>query len=68
MAIPLVVVKYLDLKRRKYEIFTDSIFYTEGFLTKNYSFLPMEKVTDTENTQSFFSKIFGLHDVVVSSE
>lgn len=68
IAIPLVMVKYMDLKRRKYEIFTDSIFYTEWFLTKNYSFLPMEKVADTENTQSFFSKIFGLHDVVVSSE
>ena len=63
----LLVVTYLDLKRRKYEVYTDSIFYTEWFLTKHYSFLPMESVADTENTQSFFSKIFWLHDVVVSS-
>jgi hypothetical protein len=27
----------------------------------------MENVSDTENTQSFFSKIFGLHDLIVSS-
>ena len=62
------VFSYLDLKRRKYDIYTDSIFYTEWFLTKHFSFLPMESVSDTENTQSFFSKVFGLHDVVVSSE
>lgn len=64
----IIVINYLDLKRRKYDVYTDSIFYTEWFLTKHFSFLPMESVADTENTQSFFSKIFGLHDVIVSSE
>jgi len=59
---------YLDLKRRKYDVYTDSIFYTEGFLTKNYAFLPMERVSDIENTQSFWSRIFGLHDIIISSE
>jgi hypothetical protein len=28
----------------------------------------MENISDTENEQSFLSKIFGLHDVVVSSQ
>ncbi len=60
-------LKYLDLKRRKYQIFTDTIVYKEWFLTKHHSFIPMENISDTENTQSFFSKIFGLHDVIVSS-
>ena len=68
IAIFLLTITYLDLKRRKYDVYTDSIFYTEWFLTKHFSFLPMESVADTENTQSFFSKIFGLHDVIVSSE
>jgi len=27
----------------------------------------MESVSDVENTQSFFSKIFGLHDIIISS-
>ncbi len=62
------IFSYLDLKRRKYDIYTDSIFYTEWFLTKVYSFLPMESVSDTENVQSFWSKIFWIHDVIVSSE
>ncbi len=61
------VLKYLDLKQRRYQIFTDTIVYREWFLTKHHSFIPMENISDTENSQSFFSKIFGLHDVVVSS-
>lgn len=63
-----IILNYLDLKRRKYDIYTDSIFYTNWFLTKVYSFLPMEKVSDVDNNQWFFSKFFGLHDIIVSSE
>ena len=62
------VINYLDLKRRKYDVYTDSIFYTNWFLTKVYSFLPMEKISDVDNKQWFFSKIFWLHDIIVSSE
>lgn len=64
----ILVFSYLDLKRRRYDVFTDSVFYTEWFLTKNYSFLPMESVSDVENYQSFWSKVLWLHDVIVSSE
>lgn len=64
----LLIINYLDLKRREYKVFTDTIYYTEWFLTKNISVLPMESVADTENVQSFWSKVFWLHDVVVSSE
>lgn len=63
-----IVIAYLDLRRRKYEVYTDAIFYTEWFLTRHYSFLPMERVADIENRQSFLSRIFGLHDLVISSE
>lgn len=63
-----VAIVFLDLRRRKYDVYTDSIFYTEGFLTKHYAFLPMERVADIENRQSFFSRILGLHDIVISSE
>lgn len=63
-----IIFRYLDLRRRVYEVYDDSIFYTEWFLNKHYSFLPMENVSDVENSQSFFSKIFWIHDVVVSSE
>ncbi len=62
-----IITTYLDLRKRKYEIFTDSIWYHEWFLNEHYAFIPMEVVADVENTQSFFSKIFGLHDIIISS-
>jgi len=62
-----IIITYLDLRKRRYEIFTDSIWYHEWFLNEHYAFIPMEVVADVENTQSFFSKIFGLHDIVISS-
>ncbi len=62
------VIRYLDIKKRTYEIYDDSVFYSEWFLSKNYSFLPMESISDAENNQSFFSKIFWIHDLIISSE
>ena len=62
-----LVISFLDLRKRKYDIYSDSIYYSEGFLSKHYAFVPMEAVSDVENTQGFFSKIFGLHDIIISS-
>lgn len=62
------IFKYLDLKRRNYRIYTDSIFFTEWFLSKYYSFLPFENVSDANNKQGFLSKIFWLHDITVSTQ
>ena len=68
VVIVLVILRYLDLRKRVYMVFTDAITYEEGFLNKNYSVLPMEKVADTDNRQGLISKIFGLHDIIISSE
>ena len=68
VVIILATLRYLDLRKRVYLVFTDAITYEEGFLTKNYSVLPMEKVADTDNRQGLISKIFGLHDIIISSE
>lgn len=67
VAVLTFTLSYLDLKRRKYEVFSDSIFYSEWFLTKNYAFIPMENISDTQNTQSFLSKVLWIHDVEISS-
>ena len=68
VVIVLATLRYLDLRKRVYMVFTDAITYEEGFFTKNYSVLPMEKVADTDNRQGLISKIFGLHDIIISSE
>ncbi len=62
-----ITVVFLDLRKRKYEIYSDCVYYKEWFLSKHYSFLPIEAISDVENTQSFFSKIFWLHDIIISS-
>lgn len=59
---------YMDLRRRQYDIYDDAVEYKEGFLTKYDSIIPMENVSDVENTQSFFSKILGLHDIKISCQ
>lgn len=61
-------LRYLDYKKRLYQVYDDSVFYNEWFLSKVYSFLPMEKVSDIENSQWFISKIFWIHDLIISSE
>lgn len=67
VAIP-VILTYLDLKRRYYRVYTDAVFFSDWFLTRRYSFIPFENVSDTDNQQNFLEKIFGIHDVRVSSQ
>lgn len=59
---------FLDLKKRIYDLFDDTIAYTEGFLNKNYSFIPIENLADSSVTQSIPSRIFGLYDVKISCQ
>lgn len=58
--------KFFDLKKRVYRVYDDMIDYSEGFLSKNYSFIPFENLTDSNSTQSFWDRIFGLYDVAIS--
>lgn len=62
------VFHFLDLKRRIYDLYEDTITYSEGFLDKNYSFIPIENLADSAVTQSIISKLFGLYDVKVSCQ
>lgn len=59
---------FLDLKKRLYDLYEDTIAYTEGFLNKNFSFIPIENLSDSSITQSIPSRIFGLYDVKISCQ
>ncbi len=63
-----LLFKFLDLQRRVYEIYSDTITYSEGFLSKNYAFIPMENLSDSEVKQTFVDKVFGLYDVKISCQ
>ncbi len=60
--------KFMDLKRRVYYLYEDVIDYEDGFFTENYSFIPIENLSDSEITQTFVDKVFDLYDVVISSQ
>ena len=60
--------RFLDLRKRIYALYEDTITYSEGFLNKNYSFIPIENLTDSTVMQSIPSRIFGLYDVKVSCQ
>ena len=45
-----------------------SFSYKEGFLSKNYSFIPIENLSDSTLTQTFIDKIFRLYDVKISCQ
>lgn len=62
------VFKFLDLKKRVYEIYQNVIAYHEGFLSKNYSLLPFENMTDSGVTQTIVDRLFGLYDVKISCQ
>jgi uncharacterized membrane protein YdbT with pleckstrin-like domain len=63
-----ILLRYLDLKKRVYYLYEDQIEYYEGFLTKNYSFIPIENLSDSEITQTFIDKIFNLYDIKISCQ
>jgi len=60
--------RFMDLKKRIYDLYEDTIAYTEGFLNKNYSFIPIENLADSAVTQSILSRIFGLYDLKISCQ
>ena len=60
--------RFLDLNKRIYDLYEDVIEYSEGFFNKNYSFIPIENLTDSAITQSIPSRIFGLYDVKISCQ
>jgi membrane protein YdbS with pleckstrin-like domain len=62
------IFQFLDLKNRVYDLYTDTITYSEGFLSKNYSFIPIENLSDSTLTQTLVDKIFGLYDVKISCQ
>lgn len=64
----IIVIRYLDLKKRRYQIFADSVVYYKGFLTKHKAFIPVENLSDSVTNQTFMQTLFGVYDIEVSSK
>lgn len=62
-----IVIRSFDILNRKYCVYNDSLVYTEGFLTKRHSTLPLEKFSDSEYTQGLLQQILGLYTIKLSA-
>lgn len=63
-----VVLRFLDLRRRKYRVFNDVVVYEEGFLTRENAFIPYENLADSNTKRTLIDQIFGLYDVHISCQ
>ncbi len=63
-----LVLHFLDLKRRTYEVHDDVVEYREGFLSRTNAFIPFENIADASTKQTFLDQILGLYDVKVSCQ
>ncbi len=59
---------YVDMRRRTYQVFADSVVYTEGFLTRDNAFIPYENIANASTHRTFIDQILGLFDVKVSCQ
>ncbi|MFC1769242.1 PH domain-containing protein, partial [Nanoarchaeota archaeon] len=66
--IPYTILRFLDLKLRVYRVYDDAITYSEGFLTKNFSFIPIENLADSAINQNIIARILGIYNVVLSCQ
>ena len=63
-----VLFHFLDLKKRVYKVYASVITYSEGFLSKNYSFIPIENLSDSELNQGVVDQFLGIYDLKISCQ
>ncbi len=63
-----VLVRFLDLKRRHYQVFEGVVKYNKGFLTKHDAFIPVENISDSNSKQSILQTVFNVYEIEISSK
>lgn len=67
-AVIFIVLRFIDIMRRKYRVFNDVVVYEEGFLTRENAFIPYENISDSDTKRTLLDQILGLYDVHVSCQ
>lgn len=68
IGLPYGLWRYLDLKKREYELYQGSIVYKGNFLNKEKTIVPIENLSDSNLNQNFIGKMLGLYDLSLSSQ
>lgn len=59
---------FLDMRRRTYRVYSDSVFYEEGFLTRDDAFIPGENIADSSMRRGLIDLLVGVYDVQISCQ
>ncbi len=67
LALVSMFFRYKNLIHRKHWIYNDTIRFEESFLTKNYSFMPVENLADSSLSRNLLERIIGVYEVKLST-
>ena len=68
LGIVAIVFHYLDMCRRTYRVYADTVMYEEGFLTRDDAFIPGENIADSSTRRGLIDQLLGLYDVQISCQ
>jgi uncharacterized membrane protein YdbT with pleckstrin-like domain len=63
-----IVLRFCDFRRRNYRVYRDMVEYEEGFMTREYAFIPYENLADATTQRSFLDRVLGLYQVKLSCQ
>lgn len=63
-----LALRWMDILKRTYTLYDDVIDYTDGFLTKRHSFIPVENLTDVEIDQQLAQRVLSISTIKVSCQ
>ena len=63
-----LLIHFLDMRRRTYRVFDDTVVYEEGFLTRDNAFFPAENLADSSTKRTLVDQVLGLYDVGISCQ
>lgn len=68
VALGLMALRFLDLKRRDYRVYDGVIEYHEGFLSRHDAFMPVENLSNSSISRRITERVTNLYNVVVSCQ
>ena len=63
-----MVLRFLDIKNRTYQVYDDVVVYTEGFLSRSNAVIPFENIADANTAQTLIDQVLGHYDVKISCQ
>lgn len=63
-----IIIKFFDIYKREYKLFNNYVYFHDGFLDKNFHFIPIKNISDTSTKQNIIQNILGISNVIASGK